>query len=354
LKSRIVLVGYTTIALLVSLNMFVPLLIGGRWRPDFTSMWAGARAPNPYDLWAVTKTQAFMFDASKPLPFLYPPSSLPLFYPFGLLSFWPAYALWTAISVVLFWSAARQITGRAWLAFVAPPVVFSFYLGQTALMTGAAIMFAVVCLPKRPLVAGVCLGLAAALKPQTVLLAPFALMFGRHWKALGAAAVTWLLLAVSTAGLWLDWWRIVQAFPAMLDRYYPKIGNYAATPVYFAKALGLQTLPLQVAGIVLGLTVVWASFRTTDHRIRIIGLVTGTFFAVPYAMGYEVAAMVPAYLALLANGRLRSLIVGLPMFPINVVLMVPTLVASSLATLIQQRHAREGNEDEERKVAHPA
>jgi len=337
LRARLVIVGFTVIALLVSLDLLVPLFFVGRWRPDFTFMWAGARAPEPYDIWAVTKAQAFMFDVRRPLAFVYPPSSLPLFYPFGLLPFWPAYALWSGISLALFWSAARQVTDRAWISFVAPPVVYSLYIGQTALATGAAIMFAVVQLQRRPLLAGVCFGLAAALKPQTVLLAPFAMLVGKHWKALAATSAAWLLLALPTATYWLDWWRVVQSFPAILDRYYPYIGAYGATPVAFAKALRLPAAPFQIAGVASGLAVVWASFRSADVPTRIIGLVTGTLLAVPYALAYEITAMVPAYFAVLQNNRVRGVIVALPMLFTNVMAMVPALIASSLANLLHQK-----------------
>ena len=332
-RARLVVAGFLVIAALVSINLLVPLFFVGRFRPDFTPMWVGARAPDPYDLWAVTKAQAFMFDASKPLPFLYPPSSLPLFYPFGLLPFWLAYAVWTVLSVALFWGAARQVTDRAWISFVAPPVVYSLYIGQTALATGAAIMFAVVQLPRRPLLAGICFGLAAAVKPQTVLLAPFAMIVGKHWKAFAAAAAAWLLLALPTATYWLDWWRVVQSFPAILDRYYPYIGTYGATPVAFAKALHLPPAPFQIAGVASGLAVVWASFRSDDVPTRIIGLVTGTLLALPYAMAYEIAAMVPAYFAVLHTSRVRGAIVALPMLFTNVLAIIPALMASTIATV---------------------
>lgn len=328
------LIGFVAASAIISLDMLVLPIFGGYWRPDFTPMWVSVRVPDPYDIWAITKAQAFMFNAIHPLPFLYPPSSLPIFFPFGLLPFWWAYALWTALSVALFWSAARQITDRAWLAFIAPPVVFSIYLGQTALMTGAAIMFAVVHLPKRPLLAGLCFGIAGALKPQAVLVVPIVLISGRHWKAFGAAAFAWALFAVPTIRMWPDWSEVVRAFPAILDHYYPKIAvGYSAAPAYFAKAAGLPPLPFQIAGIVLGVVLALAAFRTDDIRVRIVGLVTGSLLVAPYAMGYEMAAMVPAYLSLLREGRARSVVVALPAFCITVLALVPALVVSGVALL---------------------
>lgn len=330
---RFVLWGFVSIAALLSLSLMLPLFFGGHWRPDFTSMWVGARAPDPYALWAVTKAQAFMFDASKPLPFLYPPSSLPLFYPFGLLPFWPACILWTTLSAILFWLAARRVTEQAWLAFFTPPVVFSLYLGQTALVTGAAVIIAIAELPKRPVLAGVMFGLAGALKPQAVLLAPLALIVGNHWKALAAAGLSWLILALPAAEMWPAWWRVVRAFPAILDRYYPYIANNGGTPLSFAKALAWPVAPFQIAGIVVGIAIVVASFREKDIRTRIIGLGSGTLLASPYAMKYELAVMVPAYLGALRDGRLKSFLVALPTLSLSVLSLVPALVASALCQL---------------------
>jgi hypothetical protein len=330
LKSRVVFFGFMLMASLVSIRLLVPLLILGQWRPDFTPLWAGARSLNPYDIWTVTRLQAFMFDASKPLPFLYPPSSLPIFYPFGLLPFPVSYALWTVLSLGVFWSAARQVTDRPWLTFLAPPVVYSVYIGQTALVTGAAIIFAVAELPKRPLLAGTLFGLAASLKPQAALLAPFAMVVGRHWKALAAASGTWLFLAASTANLWLDWWQVIRVFPAILNRYYPYIWSYGATPSIFAKALGSPPEPFVVAGIASGLVIVWKSFRSNDTQTRIIGLATGTLLTLPYAMAYDISVMVPAYIGRLRKDPLKGAIIALPMLLTSVLAVVPALVASAL------------------------
>lgn len=329
--ARLVRLGVITIAALVTITLFVPLFFGGHWRPDFTFMWAGARAPDPYDIWAVTKAQAFMFDPSKPLAFVYPPSSLPLFFPFGLLPFWPACAAWTAVSIAAFLFAARQVTNQPWLTLITPPVLFSIYLGQTGLMTGAAIIVAIVEMPKRPVLAGIMFGLAAALKPQAVLLAPLALLVDRNGKAIISAGLTWLLLALPAARMWPDWWRVIQLFPGFLDQYYPYISHNGATPLSFAKALGWPVPPFQIAGIALGVAVVVMSFRAADINTRIIGLGSGTLLASPYAMKYEVAVMVPAYIALLRDGNPRTALVALPMLVTNVLGFVPALVASCAA-----------------------
>src|SRR5437868_12914591 len=102
---RWVIFGYVAACAILCLWLYLPLLFGQHLNVDLTFMWAGARASDPYDIWAVTRAQAAFRDTSLPQAFVYPPSSLPLFFPFGLLPFWWAFAVWTTLSVVLFWLA---------------------------------------------------------------------------------------------------------------------------------------------------------------------------------------------------------------------------------------------------------
>jgi hypothetical protein len=331
---RIVAVGLLAAAVMLSMNFVLPHLFGLRLHPDFTFMWAGARASDPYDIWAVTKAQAWLWGGEKPLAFVYPPSSLPLYFPFGLLPFWTAFAAWTAISIVAFWSASRQLIKHAYLAFLSPHVVLCVLLGQTALVSGSATIWGVTLLRSRPVLAGVCLGLGAALKPQCFFLVPLALLSGRHWKAIAATAGAWLLLALPTLPMWLDWWRVAQQLPGILDRYYPSIGAYGATPLYLAKALGVSPVPFQAVCLVLGLVLVWQSFRSADNAVRVIGLVTGTLLASPYAIRYELAALAPAYVAILRRGTLKAAITCIPMLCLSVLSIVPALAASALTMLL--------------------
>lgn len=296
-------------------------------------MWAGARATNPYDIGEVTSLQTWLGGARGPRAFVYPPSSLPIFFPFGLLPFWPAFWAWTALSAALFWLGARQITKHAALSFLAPQVVLSIGLGQTALFTGAATLWGVSLLKSRPFLAGLCFGVGAALKPQCFLLAPIAFASGRHWKAFGGAVLAWSVFAIPAVAMWPDWWRVAQQLPGIIARYYPYIVSYEATPSYFAHAIGAPALLFQVAGIVLGVAVVWAAFRSEDNVTRVIGLISGTLLASPYALRYELAALAPALVDSFMLGTLRGGLAALPLLCMNVLTIVPAITISALSAL---------------------
>src|SRR4051812_29161295 len=137
--------------IVISIALLVPRLRNWPIAPDFTMLWAGARFAltrphEAYDVAAVTAAQMSLRPPVGPLPFPYPPSSLPLLAAFGLLPFWPAFWLWTVLSAAAFWSAARRITNHLWLVFATPHMVLALVLGQTTLWIGALLMWGVVLL----------------------------------------------------------------------------------------------------------------------------------------------------------------------------------------------------------------
>src|SRR5947199_191898 len=74
-------------------------------------------------------------------------------------------------------------------------------------------------LRRRPLLAGVLLGVGAAIKPQIFLLVPLALAADRQWRTMLAAGVTGAALAAASALVWgVDVWRQwLQALPRFND-----------------------------------------------------------------------------------------------------------------------------------------
>lgn len=338
---RIAAQAMAVAALVISLalvNRFI------RWGavPDLTMLWAGAslaldRPELTYDVTEVTSAQLHLREPPPgPLPFVYPPSSLPLLAPFALLPFWPAFWAWTAISVIAFWTAARRVAS-GWaipLAFLSPPALLNLFLGQTAMVIGAAVIWAVSLLHSRPFIAGVLFGLAAAVKPQSVLLAPLALLAGRHRIAFYGTAAGWLaMVALSLPfgpGLWANWIEALGGFQQVLGGY--NLHHAGATPAMAARSLGFPVIwPIQLVGIVAGGAIVWQGFRIRDTAIRVLALVCGTLLASPYAMAYDLTMLAPAAAAGLFLGSTRGLLIASPMLALNVFTAVPALLAAGIA-----------------------
>lgn len=334
----------------VSLSFVLPRLLLWDLTPDFSMLWTGGRFAfeRPADLYnevEFTLAQAWVHSRSGlPLPFVYPPSALVLFAPFALLPFWVAYWTWVLLTAIVFWTAARRVTS-GWaipLALVSPQVVLVLLLGQTTLFVGSAVIWGLSLLRTKPFLAGVLLGVAAAVKPQSLLLAPVALVAGCHWRSIAGAAIGGLGMALLSlpfgAQLWLDWGNDVVGFSTIIDAH--GLNRFGATPAMAAYALGLETIArrtLQAIGIAIGIIVVWRGFRTNDLGVRILCLVFGSLLASPYAIRYELAMAAPVLAAALLSSNIRGFLVGIPLFAMQVFTIVPALVISLGAALTGEK-----------------
>lgn len=272
--------------------------------PDFSVFWTAAHvaidAPvRLYDHAYVTAQQAWLAPPSAgPRPWIYPPSALPLFLPFGLVAFWPAFFVWSALSIIAFWLAWRDKV-TAWqlaLAMCSPAFVMALTWGQTSILIGAAAAFALGILQRRPVVAGLILGVAAAVKPQVLLMAPIAFVSGGHWRALLGLTLGGLAMVVASlvfgVSAWLEWVRALGDYVGIVRSMdlYPKV----ITPMGFAGNIGPDALSAAtILSPLAGAALAWLAFRREDHGIRLTGLICGSLCWSPYAMRYELAMLAP-------------------------------------------------------------
>jgi hypothetical protein len=280
---------------------------------DFSCFWTGARAAvqHPaklYDFTYVTGQQAWLIGRRLHMrPFIYPPSSLPIFLPFVSFAYWPAYILWVTTTGALFCAAALQ-AGAKWWILLFPPVAYVAVCGQVTFLVGALITGGLVLRP-RPILAGVLFGLAGAIKPQILILLPLALVADRQWRTIGTAAMTAGTLAALTMatwgiGIWADWFRALPLF----QRANFAIPSLVRTMVTPYAALSAAGLPGAWAYLLIPpvLLAVWLVFRrTTDVPTRLLALIGGTLLIIPYAMNYELALLTPAVCALATRTKDR-------------------------------------------------
>lgn len=338
-----------TACLTMSLVFVLPLLVRWAVLPDFTVFWTAGRfalhdAARVYDTAALTEAQSWAVNPVRgPRPFPYPPTALLFFLPFALVPFWVAYWTWLGLGAVLFWSAARRVaTGWAVpLSLATPHVILVLILGQTTLILGSLIIWSLSLLRERPLVAGALLGIAAALKPQSVLLAPIALASGGHWRALAASAVTFFALCFISLlfgfGLWRDWFAALNAFPRALDWY--GLHPLGATPWMAGRTLGLDPsalLLLQLCGIAAGVGAVWWAFKSQDVALRLCALVAGGLLASPYAMRYDLATLAPVFATGLLSGTVRGLLTSVPLFALHSLAIIPAIVVNLTAQFLRR------------------
>lgn len=277
-----------------------------RFAGDFTVFWAAAKAPvaNVYD-WSLLESS--QVDAiGKVGPFAYPPTTLLLLKPLGLMPFPLALGSWVGISAILFLAAARQLVGwrELALALLSPAIVIAAATGQVSLVVGALILGGLSA--NGAVTRGAMIGLAAAIKPQMVFLFPIAFAASGDWRAMAGAFAAGGLAVGATLLLWgfqpwLDWLASLPQFAEVLRQ--TGIGIRSVTPASLAMQIGLEK-PAMLIGLALGVLLVWTVFRRESEPLdRVAALCCGGLLGLPYALSYDMTALAVPVTLMLLNRR---------------------------------------------------
>ncbi|KPF79641.1 hypothetical protein IP88_01780 [alpha proteobacterium AAP81b] len=328
-------------------NEFLIAWRGGIIVPDLPVFWTAARhalaSPEVlYDPARMTALQApFLGPDPLPRPFAYPPTSLLLFGPFGMLPYRAAAIAWVLLSCGLFFAAARRLVPARHVvaAFFTPPLVACLLSLQVSLLLGAGMMFGVSLLDRRPGIAGAVIGLVALVKPPVVLLFPIAAIAMRSPRALGGFCLAGVVGCLASLFLGIELWFHWLASLGEFQRIVAQLGlmRRSVTPTGIGFYFGLSkdaTAVLQVAGIILGGVTCWRAFRGDDAIIRLIGLAAGSLLCAPYAMYHELSVLVPALLMIGASQRRYAPLTALPVIG---VFGMFTLPLTSILALVDRR-----------------
>lgn len=297
-------------------------LVVGR---DFLNFWMYGRAagmPDPgqwYDAVAYNRTLADLLGPDYPgQNWSYPPSVMLVAAPFGRIGYLPALLMWTVLNLSVFLAVAmRHIADRRTLLalMVSPAAVFCLISGQSSFLTTAMLIGIFAFLDRRPLLAGVLIGLLT-IKPQLGVLLPVMLLASGRWRVFIVASLTTLALIALTAALfgpqvWLDFVRdglpvqnLVLADPeGIATPFYPTVFmNLRGIGFSYGAAMAVQAC-FAAAAVV---AVAWA-FRCradADPRLLFALFVACSVSAVPYLLVYDTLALCLAALLLLDGGRL--------------------------------------------------
>jgi len=245
--------------------------------------------------------------------FGYPPTALLLIKPFGLLPFWPSLLAWSAGGALAMILAARRIMPLAAIALGLATYAGIGVLvgGQISLFIGALVIAAISASQSRW--RGLLLGIAAVIKPQSLLAAPIGLVAERNWRAIGwAVAASLALVAASMVlfgpQLWLRWGQELPRFQAVLEQRgldTSDVGLYG-----LARSLGLPGV-LYVIGIPLAGLTTWTMFRSEAKPLdRYAAFAASSVLLSPYTLYYDLAGLTLACTAMLLD-RGRSPLVWL-------------------------------------------
>lgn len=285
-------------------------------RLDFTSFYAAGRLAlsDPASVYDVVTHHAMQKEVTgNPSVaysyFFYPPVLLLLCAPLAALPYPLAYATWAALQLAVYALALRKVVGPG--ATIAPYLAFpagllGLVIGQNAMFTAALFAGATAALAaRREILAGALFGLLCY-KPHFGLLVPVALLAGRYWQAIAAAATT-------VAGLVLVSSLIfgVPAWFAYLDSFLrASAGVYGATqaggtptgssvlawwlisPYGAALSFGFgrsAALAVQAAATLAAtgaVTVIWHR-HASGPGAKAMALLAGTMLSVPVILYYD-------------------------------------------------------------------
>jgi hypothetical protein len=265
-----------------------------------------------YDTDALTHLQSTLYADRLPgvlafRPFLYPPLWLIVALPFGLLPLSVAVTLFLVLGIAAAVVSLRA-NGLGWLAIAAiltsPAATWVVVGGQNTFLSLALLYGGLALLERKPVVAGILLGLLAY-KPQLFVLIPVALLCARAWHALASLIVTLALASLATVlvldpGLWVAFVKAARegASSAVAAEMYAHVSGHMVTLLASAKILGLGTeaaIAVQLVGSLLAVGAVgWIFFRYQPSYARTTVLVAATMLVSPYTLNYDLLILMPA------------------------------------------------------------
>lgn len=242
-------------------------------------------------------------------PWPYPPTFLFIASILGLMPYAASMFTW-AVSTFALYAVTLQRIAPTWTQFAVllamPAAWFNMFVGQNGAFTAALIGFALLTLPSRPVIAGICIGLLSY-KPHLGILFPIALAAAGYWRAFFAAGATVVALVIASllaygSGPWL-------AMPAQLEQVMAivKVADYPQRlQSLFGLTIGLG-LPPQVAStmqllLTLGLAAstawIWKQ-KEIAFDLKAAFLVAALTLASPYQFVYDLPVLTIAQAFLL-------------------------------------------------------
>jgi alpha-1,2-mannosyltransferase len=287
------------------------LSIGGHalWGRDFVNVYTAGkltlqhRLDILYDVGAYRGYQGALFHGGLEWHnYSYPPVTLLYAWAFALLPYPLALASWLVGTGAFFAWAARPYLREAglpwWMAVVAPASLVNLWAGHYGFLIGGLWLAAWHHLPRRPVLAGILIGLMVV-KPHLAALLPLVLLWRREWKAFAAAAATTAVLAglsliLFGPQLWLVYLtRTTMVQASMVEQ----VGTFFILMMpTVAPSLAMIGLPAAVGlavQAVVALTAVALLLAKLPRDAHRAGLATAaiTFLVLPYAFTYDMTVV---------------------------------------------------------------
>ena len=285
---------------------------------DFINLWtvgrylsAGGYIPDVFDHLTYRPLQEALFGADLPSHnWSYPPHFLLIAVPLGWFPYLPSLVLWSLVTVGAY---LLIVPRRRHLALLLAPATFAnLFFGQTGCLIAALLIGGLGHLDKRPILAGVLLGLAS-IKPHLGIIVPVALIAAGAWRSIASATLTLLALFVLSGHLfgweaWHAWFTTTTSFQTRILEQGTGLFTLMMPSAFMgARLIGLEighAYLVQAPFALIAAGATWWAFRlygTVPMAIAV--LLFSTVIVTPYIHIYDLTVVSPAVLLLLCHGR---------------------------------------------------
>jgi hypothetical protein len=319
---------------------------------------------------AVTGDSEFTF-----LIWDYPPPFLLFALPTSLVTYKTSLLIWTMLTFAAYLLVLGSIaTGwNGWWPIIGFPGVFITMLdGQNGFITLALLAGGLLLLERRPIAAGVLIGLLSY-KPQFGILLPLMLAVGGYWKTFLWAAMTVVVLTLVTTALFgvATWQAFIAVLPETNQWLFVKgVGFFKMQSVFGAARLWHASITtafiLQAVTSLTTLGAVWWIWRRpVAMQLKFAALVVGTLLITPYVLDYDLVLLAAPIAWLACEGlkteflaweksilflawllplwsRWIGMIYSIPLGPLVLSLMLIAVVRRAMATRIFAAEAEFG------------
>ncbi|RMF06083.1 MAG: DUF2029 domain-containing protein, partial [Alphaproteobacteria bacterium] len=243
----------------------------------------------------------------------YPPQFLLVAAVLALLPYGWALLAWMALTLPAYLAAVRAILPRSDVLIPAaafPAVFVNLGHGQNGFLTAALLGGGLVLLERRPVMAGLLIGLLAY-KPQFGVLIPLVLAVSGRWTAIMAAAATVVAscivtLALFGSGIWEAFFASTEFTRSVVleagGTGWQKIQSiFAALRMWGAGIeIAYSGQLLLALGVAASLAWLWRS--QAAFALKAAALATGSLLATPYVLDYDLVVLGVAIAFFAAHG----------------------------------------------------
>ena len=316
-------------AVFVLIYFFMPVLTSGE-QPltDYISFWVGGMEMNAglpgnifnEPLFKEKQVEELGRYFEGILPWVISPSFMLYAAPLAKLPYIVSILTFNVLSLIIYAASLWYLFPRrkVLLAMLCmPSVLFCLYHGQTGLMSAALIAGCLFFYERKPLLAGLVLGLLIY-KPQIGILFPVAFLAARQWKTIMGAAVTAvssILLSIFFFG-WTIWdlylFHNAKTFEHLIETQhsFARIQTVFGLVRVITGSSSIAMIAQAICAVIVAIIVFMVWRNKLPFELKALVLVIGICFSTPYLQLYDLTILSIAFVLFFRWGNINGFIEG--------------------------------------------